>query len=136
MPGFIAKRLVQMLIQKGKNPGNCKVLIMGITFKENVADIRNSKVAELAREIMQFSINVHITDPHASPNEVAKEYKLTLVDNISDDYDAVLVAVNHNEYKAYDMGYFKSICKTDPVIMDIKGVYPAPEGAGITYWRL
>jgi len=112
-------------------------LIMGITFKENVADIRNSKVADLAREIMQYSINVHITDSFASPNEVAKEYKLTLVDNISDDYDAVIVAVNHQEYQTLDFNYFKSICKEDPIVMDIKAIYEKPgANAGLTYWRL
>ncbi|WP_350177206.1 nucleotide sugar dehydrogenase [Phaeodactylibacter sp.] len=137
MPGFIAKRLTKMLIQKGKNPSQTKVLIMGITFKENVADIRNSKVADLAREIMQYSINVHITDTYASPNEVAKEYKLTLVDNISDDYDAVIVAVNHLEYQKLDFSYFKSICKDDPILMDIKAIYKKPAAeAGLTYWRL
>lgn len=137
MPGFIAKRLTKMLIQKGKNPSQTKVLIMGVTFKENVADIRNSKVADLAREIMQYSINVHLTDPHASPNEVAKEYKLTLVDKVSDDYDAVIVAVNHHEYQSLDLSYFKSIGKDNPILMDIKAIYspPAP-GAGLTYWRL
>lgn len=136
MPGFIAKRLAQMLIQKGKNPSNTKVLVMGITFKENVADIRNSKVADLAKELMQFSINVHITDPHASPNEVAREYNLTLVDSISDDYDAVVVAVNHEEYKSLDMGYFRSITNGGPILMDIKGLYGRPAENGITYWRL
>ncbi|MCO6475138.1 MAG: nucleotide sugar dehydrogenase [Phaeodactylibacter sp.] len=136
MPGFIAKRLAQMLIQKGKNPSNTKVLVMGITFKENVADIRNSKVADLAKELMQFSINVHITDPHASPNEVAREYNLTLVDSISDDYDAVVVAVNHEEYKSLDMGYFRSITNGAPILMDIKGLYGRPAENGITYWRL
>lgn len=137
MPAFIAKRLTQMLIQRGKNPSQTKVLIMGITFKEDVADIRNSKVADLAHEIMQYSINVHITDPYASPNEVAKEYRLTLVDNISSDYDAVLVAVNHKEYQGLDLEYFKSICNTDPILLDIKAIYEKPEpGSGITYWRL
>lgn len=137
MPGFIAKRLTQKLIQKGKNPSQTKVLIMGITFKENVADVRNSKVADLAQEIMQYGINVHLTDPYASPNEVAKEYKLTLVDNISDDYDAVIVAVNHNEYQSLDASYFKSISNANPILMDIKAIYkqPAPD-EGLTYWRL
>lgn len=137
MPGFIAKRLTQMLIQQGKNPSQTKVLIMGITFKENVADIRNSKVADLAREIMQYSINVHITDPFASPNEVAKEYKLTLVDNVSDDYDAVIVAVNHKQYQNLGFDYFKSLCKAEPILMDLKAIYEKPgANAGLTYWRL
>ena len=136
MPGFIAKRLVQMLIQKGKNPSNTKVLVMGMTFKENVADIRNSKVADLAKELMQYSINVHITDPHASPNEVAKEYNLTIVDNISNDYDAVVVAVNHEEYQKLDLNYFRSITNGAPILMDIKALYERPQDDSITYWRL
>ncbi|MCL4170447.1 UNVERIFIED_CONTAM: hypothetical protein GTU68_060649, partial [Idotea baltica] len=99
MPAFIAKKMVQLLIQKGKNPKNTKVLIMGATFKENVADIRNSKVIEVARELMEYSIHVHLSDPYASPNELAHEYKMTLVDQVSDDYDAIIVAVSHQEYR-------------------------------------
>lgn len=136
MPAFIAKRLAQMLIQQGKNPSHTKVLIMGITFKEDVADIRNSKVADLAREIMQYSINVHIIDPHASPNEVAKEYKLTLVDAVSEDYDAVIVAVNHKDYRNLGFEYFKSICKPMPIVMDIKSLYEKPKDGEVIYWRL
>ncbi len=137
MPAFIAKRLVQMLIQLGKNPRQAKVLVMGITFKENVADIRNSKVADLVRELMDFSIHVHITDPHASPNEVAHEYKLTLMDSISDNYDAVIVAVNHNDYKALTLDYFKSLMNGAPILLDLKGIYEKPnEQNGLIYWRL
>ncbi len=137
MPAFIAKRLVQMLIQVGKNPRQAKVLVMGITFKENVADIRNSKVADLVRELMDFSIHVHITDPHASPNEVAHEYKLTLMDSISDNYDAVIVAVNHNDYKALTLDYFKSLMNGAPILLDLKGIYEKPyEQNGLIYWRL
>ena len=97
-----------MLIQKGKNSGQAKVLVMGLTFKENVADIRNSKVVNIIKELMQYSVNVHITDANASSNEVAHEYKITLVDTVSNDYDAVLVAVAHEEYKNLDSQYFQS----------------------------
>ncbi len=114
MPAFIAKRLVQMLIQQGKSPGQSKVLVMGVTFKENVSDIRNSKVVDLIRELMQYSVNVHVTDGYASPNEVAHEYKLTLLDNISNDYDAVVVAVNHHDYQKKDVAFFKSIMREKP----------------------
>lgn len=136
MPGFIAKRLVQMLIHKGKGPGQSKVLVMGVTFKENVSDIRNSKVVDLVRELMQFSVNVHLTDGYASPNEVAHEYKLTLIDNVSNDYDAVVVAVGHDEFKKKDAKYFKSIMKEDPILMDLKGIYSFESSNGLTYWRL
>jgi UDP-N-acetyl-D-glucosamine/UDP-N-acetyl-D-galactosamine dehydrogenase len=135
MPAWIAKKLTQMLIQRGKNPGNSKILVMGITFKEDVSDIRNSKVADLVRELMQYSINVHLTDPYASPNEVAHEYKLAMADGISDDYDAVVVAVAHSEYKNLDAAYFKSISKESPILMDLKGLYKFTE-KDLHTWRL
>lgn len=138
MPGHIAKRLVQKLIKRGKSPQESRVLVMGVTFKENVADIRNSKVADLVKELMQYSINVHMVDPHASPNEFAHEYGLTLMDEPSKDYDAIIVAVNHREYEQFDLSYFKSLMKKDPILLDLKGVYqPAVvKQNGLAYWRL
>ncbi len=138
MPAHIAKRLVQKLIKRGKSPQTCKVLVMGVTFKENVADIRNSKVSDLVRELMQYSINVHMVDPHASPNEFAHEYSLTLMDTPSNYYDAVIVAVNHKEYTNLDMNYFKSIMNEHPILLDLKAIYK-PEKVkdnGLAYWRL
>ena len=136
MPSHIAKRLVQMMIKKGKNPSDTKVLVMGITFKENVADIRNSKVADLVKELMQFSVNVHLTDPYASPNEVAHEYGLTMVDQVSDNYDVVIVAVKHKEYEELDLNYFKDIMNGAPILYDLKGLLSKPSDESITYWRL
>jgi UDP-N-acetyl-D-galactosamine dehydrogenase len=135
MPAFIAKRLVQKLMHKGKNPSETKVLVMGITFKEDVSDIRNSKVADLVKELMKYAINVHIIDPHASPNEVAHEYNLTMVDKVSDDYDAAIVAVNHLEYKGLDSTYFNSIMGENPILFDLKGIYESIDEE-IEYWRL
>ncbi len=135
MPAWIAKKLTQMLITKGKNPGKCKVLMMGITFKENVSDIRNSKVVDLTHELMQYSILVHIVDPCASPNEVAHEYKLTMTENISNDYDAVIVTVGHNEYRTLNEKYFESISKPDGILMDIKGLYNF-KNTKLSIWRL
>lgn len=137
MPAFIAKRLVQMLGQRGKSPHQSKVLVMGITFKENVADIRNSKVVDLVRELMDYSIHVHLTDPMASPNEVAHEYKLTLVDTLSNDYDAVIVAVAHEQYKEWDLSRFKSLMGGLPILIDLKAMLPRPaQDNGLLYWRL
>lgn len=138
MPGFIAKRLVQKLMKLRKNPAESKVLVMGVTFKENVSDIRNSKVADLVRELMQFSLNVHMVDPYASPNEFAHEYGLTLMDKPSNDYDAIILAVNHEEYKLLDTNHFKSLMRESPILMDLKAVLdPATVEAGdVIYWRL
>lgn len=138
MPAHIAKRLVQKLIKRGKSPQSSKVLVMGVTFKENVSDIRNSKVVDVVKELMQYSINVHIVDPHASPNEFAHEYGLTLLDAPSGDYDAVIVAVNHQQFLQYDLDYFKSIMREHPILLDLKGIYqPAVvRENGMAYWRL
>ena len=135
MPAYVAKRLVQMLIQSDKSPQNCKVLIMGMTFKEDVSDIRNSKVADLIKELMDYSINVHVIDPHASPNEVAHEYKISMVDEVSDNYDAVIVSVAHKEYKNLEIPYFKSIMNNSPILFDLKAVFPK-RADGISIWRL
>jgi UDP-N-acetyl-D-galactosamine dehydrogenase len=137
MPGFVAKKLVQLLIQKGKNPKNTKVLIMGVTFKEDVADIRNSKVIDLARSLMEYSVHVHLSDPNASPNELAHEYKMTLVDQISDDYDAVVVAVAHQEYQELDSAHYIGLMRADPILFDLKSLYDfSSESNEMTYWRL
>lgn len=135
MPRFVAKRTVQMLIDKGKNPGECKVLVQGVTFKENVADIRNSKVVDLVRELMDYSIHVHLIDPHASPNELSHEYKLALVDEVSHNYDAVVIAVAHQEYTDLSLDYYKSIMNGSPILIDLKGVFE-PAEVDIPYWRL
>jgi len=135
MPAFIAKKLVQLLIGKGKNPSECKVLINGITFKENVSDIRNSKVAELYNELRGYSVQVDVSDPHADKDEVQHEYDIRIIDNPDHDYDAVIVAVAHDEFKSLNPQHFATMMKKDPVLIDLKGLYKRPEN-GITYWRL
>jgi UDP-N-acetyl-D-galactosamine dehydrogenase len=135
MPAWVAKKLVQLLLKKDKSPHLAKVLILGITFKENVSDIRNSKVAALIRELEDFSIEVQIVDSNAHANEVAQEYNLILSDQISTGYDAVIVAVAHDAYRNFDHAFFKSIMGKNPILMDLKGLYNGldPE---IEYWRL
>jgi UDP-N-acetyl-D-galactosamine dehydrogenase len=135
MPAFIAKKLVQLLIAKGKNPSECKVLINGITFKENVSDIRNSKVAELYDELRGYSVMVDVSDPHADKEEVLHEYNIRIIDNPDRDYDAVIVAVAHDQFKVLNPQHFSTMMKKDPVLIDLKGLYKRPDN-GITYWRL
>jgi UDP-N-acetyl-D-galactosamine dehydrogenase len=135
MAGFIARKLVQILINKGKSPQTSKVLVMGITFKENVADIRNSKVIDLIKELMGYAVTVDITDPFASGTELTQTYRLSIADHISNDYDAVVVAVSHQEYYQLKAEYFLSIMRSDPVLIDIKGIYDF-SGHEIEYWRL
>lgn len=123
MGGYIAKKIVKKMISQGKNILGARVLIMGITFKENVSDIRNSKVADIIREFKDFGVEVDVVDPFASPEEVRQEYGVSLLDQPRVDYDAVVVAVAHAAYRELEEGYFLSISKEQPVLGDLKGIY-------------
>lgn len=123
MPGFIAKRLVQKLIENGVNPGNSRVLVKGITFKENVADIRNSKVVDLVNELKGFSVEVEVMDPNASAVELSTEYNISLIEEAKGNYDAIIIAVGHKAYRSLTKQYFEKISSDKVIIFDIKGIY-------------
>jgi UDP-N-acetyl-D-galactosamine dehydrogenase len=121
MGPYVAKQVVKHLISKGHNINGARVLIMGATFKENVSDIRNSKVADVYKELKSFSVNVDVADPHASSDELMEEYGYGLVGKIEGNYHAVILAVNHDEYMKLDESFFKSITVEDPFFVDLKG---------------
>ncbi len=123
MPKYIAKQAVKHIIKDSKDPKHAKVLIMGITFKENVSDIRNSKIANLAKELISYNISPEIIDPHASKEEVKKEYELDLKDAPQGKYDVVIAAVNHDEYADYDEARFKVLLEPNGLLIDVKGTY-------------
>ncbi|HCF64292.1 MAG TPA: nucleotide sugar dehydrogenase [Chitinophagaceae bacterium] len=123
MAGYVAKKVLQHIIQNNGNVKDAKVLVMGATFKENVSDIRNSKVADVVKELKSFSLNVDVTDPHASSDELKHEYGFTLTEKTANDYDAVVVTVPHQEYRNLDDAYFASITKPHAMVADLKGIY-------------
>jgi len=135
MGPYVAKQVVKKLISKGHKINGSRVLIMGATFKENVSDIRNSKVADVYHELRSFSVNVDVHDPHASSEELMKEYGYGLVDKIDKKYDAIILAVNHDEYMNLNESYFKSITKEDSLFVDVKGVF-RDKIREMTYWSL
>lgn len=134
IPSFIAKRIVQALIEQDKNPGKSKALVMGITFKEDVADIRNSKVVNLVKELMDYSIHVHVIDPHGCPNELSHEYGITLIDEPIGVYDIIVLAVGHSEYISMSISDFQKLSKDEIFMFDIKGMLNPKEFKN--YWRL
>jgi UDP-N-acetyl-D-galactosamine dehydrogenase len=138
MGAYIARKTVQMMIKRGKDVAKSRVLVMGATFKENVEDIRNSKVADVIQELKNFSVNVDIVDPHADSDELHHEYgfRLTPQDKIREDYDAVIVAVSHKPYLDKDEAYFQSITADNAVLVDIKGLYRTKPMEEIHYWSL
>ncbi len=123
MASYVAKKVLQHIIQNNGNVKDAKVLVMGATFKENVSDIRNSKVADVIKELKSFSLNVDVTDPHAESDELKHEYGFELNADIANDYDAVIITVPHNAYKVLDDTYFAGITKPKAMIADLKGIY-------------
>lgn len=135
MGGYVAKQTVKKIIASGKNIQQARVLVMGATFKENVSDIRNSKVVDTVRELKSFSVDVDVIDPYASAEEVAQEYSYNLCAAPEGKYDAVIVAVNHTEYAALPESYFKEILSDKAIFVDLKGIYRGKISA-FEYWSL
>jgi UDP-N-acetyl-D-galactosamine dehydrogenase len=135
MAGYVAKKVLQHIIQFSSNVKDAKVLVMGATFKENVSDIRNSKVADVVKELQSFSLNVDVVDPHADADELQHEYGFGLATQLSNEYDAVIVTVPHNDYKNLDDAYFASISKEHAMIADLKGMYRG-KVTSRKYWSL
>ena len=120
---YVAKKIVQHIISNVNDVRSAKVLVMGATFKENVSDIRNSKVADVIKELQSFFLNVDVVDPYADGEELKHEYGFGLADGIGKDYDAVIVSVCHEPYADLDEAYFASITKPHAMIADLKGMY-------------
>ncbi|HYV90634.1 MAG TPA: nucleotide sugar dehydrogenase [Chitinophagales bacterium] len=135
MGPYIARRTVQLLTQSGKDPGRSKALVMGATFKENVSDIRNSKVIDLVNELRQFSVKVEVVDAYATSEEVQREYGFPLAEKISTDYDVVILAVAHDQYHGLTEDYFLSITKPNSIFVDVKGIF-RNKIQKLLYWSL
>ncbi|QNF35401.1 nucleotide sugar dehydrogenase [Adhaeribacter swui] len=135
MGAYIANKLVKLMIKQGKSISKAKVLVMGATFKENVEDIRNSKVADIINELKSFSVQVEVVDPYADSQELQHEYGYGLVEKPANNYDAIIVAVGHRDYLNLDDAYFKNITNESAVLVDIKGLYRNKINS-LEYWSL
>ena len=116
---FVANKLVKLLIQKGKKIGGAKTLMLGITFKENCPDIRNSRVVDIYRELRDFGMEVDVYDPWANKAEVKKEHGIDLVSELASTYDAIVLTVAHQEFLNLP---FASLKAENGIIFDIKSV--------------
>lgn len=135
MAKYVAKTVVQHIIKNSGDVKSSKVLVKGATFKENVSDIRNSKVADVVKALQSYYVNVEVEDPHADSDELLHEYGFGLVKNPGNDYDAVIVTVPHKDYLALDDSYFAGITKSHGMIADLKGIYRNKIN-NRTYWSL
>jgi UDP-N-acetyl-D-galactosamine dehydrogenase len=132
---YVAKQAVKKMINAKKNISDCKVLVMGLTFKEDVSDIRNSRVPDIITELKSYAVNVDVMDPLADNEEVKKEYGFELISSITNKYDAVIVAVNHLKYKNLNEDFFKSITTQNAILIDVKGIY-RNKIKHLNYWSL
>jgi len=136
MGGYIAKQTVKKIISQGKHIQDAKVLVLGATFKEDVSDIRNSKVIDVINELKSFQVTVDILDPHASSEEMQHEYGIGLITETKKEYDAVIVAVNHKEYREMTEDNFKNFLKDGTgVFVDVKGIFKG-KIKDLEYWSL
>jgi UDP-N-acetyl-D-galactosamine dehydrogenase len=143
MGKYVAENTVKMLIKAGKAVKGSKVLILGLAFKENISDIRNTRVIDIYDELKEYDVDVSVHDPYAYKEEVKQAYHITLIDNVEDDqpYDAVILAVKHRPYvEGLSLERIESICSDGgrPILIDVKAFYAQEEAlqAGFLYWRL
>ena len=131
----IADKVVKMIINAGKEITKSRVLIMGMTFKENVTDIRNSRIIDIINELKYFRVNCDVVDAYADHDEVMKEYGVDMSKEPTGKYDAIIVAVNHKPYMELTEDYFKGISAENGILVDVKGVMRG-KIKDLTYWSL
>ncbi|WP_331582538.1 nucleotide sugar dehydrogenase [Puia sp.] len=120
MARYVARKIITHVLRISNEP---RVLVKGVTFKENVSDIRNSRIVDTVKELLAFNIAVDVEDPYAMEEEVHEEYGLHLAREVKGDYDAVIITVPHVQYKELDDAYFTSISREGALIADLKGTY-------------
>jgi UDP-N-acetyl-D-galactosamine dehydrogenase len=137
MGAHVGKQVVKRMLAQGRNPLDSRILVMGLTFKEDIADIRNTKVTDVIRELKSYNIEVDVVDPFASPAEVEHEYGITLKEAPeAGAYDAIVLAVAHAPYKAMGEADFAKLMRHDNgVFADLKGLYRGQINT-LEYWSL
>lgn len=144
MGAFVADSAIKQMIEAGKAPKNCKIFILGLTFKENCPDTRNSKVSDIVNRLADYDIHPFVSDPWADPEIAKEEYGVDLLsfDEVKD-ADCIIVAVGHNEFRSLPMHQIKSMFRQDipdeeKVFIDVKSLYRMDElkSSGMKFWRL
>jgi UDP-N-acetyl-D-galactosamine dehydrogenase len=143
MGAFVADDAIKQMILVGKTVREAKVVILGLTFKENCPDTRNSKVEDIIIRLEEYGIKPIVVDPWADPEVAKHEYSITLTDMAEvEEADCIIVAVAHNEFKTMSLSEIKKLFKgcddQEKVLIDVKGLYTLKDlkEAGMSYWRL
>ncbi len=143
MGKYIANAAIKKMIEAGQAPKKSKVVILGLTFKENCPDIRNSKVIDIIKQLNEYGINPDVVDPWASEQEARKEYGVTLkqIEDVTN-VDCIIIAVSHNEFRTLGLSkiktFFNKVPDKEKVLIDVKGIYKIKDlkESGISWWRL
>ena len=140
MAAYVAQQTIKQMIDNGTNIKGAKVIVLGLTFKENCSDLRNSQAADVVKELQDFGCEVHVHDPQADPEQALQEYGITLSEwgQLPQNADAIIAAVSHDEYTTQPVTNLLALLKPGCVFIDIKSAY-SPEAitaAGICLWRL
>ncbi|NJL15479.1 MAG: nucleotide sugar dehydrogenase [Microscillaceae bacterium] len=135
MGRHVAAQTLKQILKLGHDLQPIRVLVMGITFKENVKDIRNSKVVDIIRELQEFNVAVEVVDPIADPHEAYEEYGIALLPHPRRDYHAVVVAVSHQEYAHFEEPDLEELLLRPGLLVDVKGLY-RQKIRKLAYWSL
>jgi UDP-N-acetyl-D-galactosamine dehydrogenase len=135
MGRYVGRQTVKKIIAAGKSPKGARVLVMGITFKEDVTDIRNSKVVDVIRELNDFGVVADVIDPGVGSHEVEEEYGFELKKSPAGKYDAVILAVSHKEYMNLEEDFFTPLLSNEGIVVDVKGILRGRIKKH-TYWSL
>jgi UDP-N-acetyl-D-galactosamine dehydrogenase len=126
MGSYIASRVIKLMINRGIDVSRARVLMMGITFKENCPDLRNTKVIDIIHELHEYGIEVSIYDPWVNKEEAHEEYGVNIVSEPeTNNYDGIVLAVAHNQFCSMSIDEIKRLCKDEHVIFDVKNILPA-----------
>ena len=135
MGGYIAKQTVKRILAADKHLSQSRALVLGFTFKENVSDVRNTKVADIVKELQSYRVQVDLVDPYADPEEVKHEYQIEMKAQPEGTYDAIIVAVAHREYRTMTESDFLKLANENCLLVDVKGLY-ANRIEKLAYWSL
>ena len=135
MPAWIAKKVIVALSRQGRAPSDARVLVLGVTFKEDVSDIRNSKVVDLVKELQDYRVTVDVADPEAEATHLQHEYGLTLKEP-SGEYDVIISSVAHSAYRRMSREEVLALGTAGVLVFDLKGLFPWGKSLGNRYWKL
>jgi UDP-N-acetyl-D-galactosamine dehydrogenase len=131
MGGYVATQTIRLMMKNGINTSSAKVLILGLSFKENCPDLRNTKVVDIIRELQDCSLEVDVYDPWVDPQEAQTEYGIVPIETLDKGcYDAIILAVSHRQFKQMAVADLRTLCHEKSIIYDVKGIYPPTEVDG------